>query len=221
MEITPQELPWQSVYKIFTGAVVPRPVGWISTLDQAGHANLAPFSFFNAVCANPPTVLFCPTVRSTDTESKDTLKNVRATGEFVVNIVTEALANPMVLTSAELPADADEFEFAGLEKAPSVVVRPPRVAASPVHFECRLREIIEIGRDPGGGSVVLGEVVHIHIEPELLIGQDKIDPLLLRAIGRLGGPNYCHITDVFQIERPPSQIKINIARQKAAQDRKR
>jgi flavin reductase (DIM6/NTAB) family NADH-FMN oxidoreductase RutF len=209
MEITPQELPWQSVYKIFTGAVVPRPIGWVSTVDQAGCANLAPFSFFNAVCANPPTVLFCPTIRAVDIASKDTLNNLRATGEFVINIVTEELAQAMVLTSAELPAEVDEFEFAGLEKAPSVVVRPPRVADSPVHFECRLREIIEISREPGGGSLVLGEVVHLHIEPEVLVGQDKIDPLALRAVGRLGGPNYCHITDVFQLTRPPSQIRSN------------
>lgn len=207
MEVNPREMDWKTTYKLLIGAVLPRPIGWISTLDSAGFPNLAPFSFFNAVCANPPTVLFCPMIRSTDLSPKDTLKNVRATGEFVVNIVTEALAEVMVQTSAELPAEVDEFEFAGLEKAPSVVVRPPRVAGSPIHFECRLTEIITISDEPGGGSVVLGEVVHVHVSPEVLLGSDKIDPAKLLPIGRMGGPTYCRTHDRFDILRPASQIK--------------
>lgn len=207
MEITPQELGWRSVYKLMIGSIVPRPIGWISTLDAHGRPNLAPFSFFNAVCANPPTLLFCPVIRSTDRSTKDTLNNIRETGEFVVNIVTESVAEAMVQTSAELPAEMDEFDFASLEKVPSQVVRPPRVASSPVHFECRLNQVITISEQPGGGSVVLGEIVHIHVDPGILLGADKIDPDLLKAIGRMGGPSYCRTGDRFDMQRPASQIR--------------
>ncbi len=207
MELTPHQHPWQSVYKLLIGAVLPRPIGWISTQNEAGIPNLAPFSFFNAVCGNPPTVLFCPDIRGTDHAIKDTLKNVRQTGEFVVNIVTEHLAEVMVKTSAELPEGVDEFQFTGLEKAPSVVVSVPRVAASPVHFECRVSQIIEISDQPGGGSIVIGEVVHIHVNPDVLLGDDKINPAALKAIGRMGGPTYCRTTDLFDLQRPASQIR--------------
>lgn len=207
MEITPKSLPWQSVYKLLIGAIVPRPIGWISTIDQAGTTNLAPFSFFNAVCASPPTVLFCPMVRGTDFGRKDTLNNVRATGEFVVNIVSEDLIAAVVQTSAELPADVDEFEFAGLRKAPSSIVSPPRVAECPIHFECRVSQIITISEAPGGGSLVLGEVVFIHVAPQVQLGNDKIDPNKLNAVGRMGGPTYCRTKDLFDLQRPPSQIK--------------
>ena len=207
MEAHVHELPWQSIYKLLIGAVLPRPIGWISTLNENGTPNLAPFSFFNAVCGNPPTVLFCPELRGTDLAIKDTLKNVRQTGEFVVNIVTESLAQAMVKTSAELPEDVDEFQFAGLGKAPSVIVKAPRVAASPVHFECRLNQIITISHQPGGGSIVIGEVVHVHVSPEVLFGGDKINPAALNAIGRMGGMTYCRTTDLFDMQRPPSQIK--------------
>lgn len=207
MEFSPASMPWQNVYKLMIGAIVPRPIGWISTLDLRGQPNLAPFSFFNAVCANPPTILFCPMIRSTDRQSKDTLQNVRATGEFVVNIVTEDLAEAMNQTATELPADVDEFTVANLSTEPSVVVRPPRVSASPVHFECRLREILELGREPGSGSVVLGEIVHIHVSEQVLLGTDKIDLERLRPIGRLAGSAYCRVWDIFHLERPPSQIR--------------
>lgn len=206
MEISPDEVPWKSIYKIMIGSIVPRPIGWISSLSQEGKANLAPFSFFNAVCANPPTILFCPGVRSSDRQPKDTLFNVRETGEFVVNIVTAPLAQAMNVTSTELPGEIDEFIVAGLTKSPSMVIRPPRVAESPVHFECRVHQIIEIGTEPGGGSVVIGDVVHIHVDQDVLFGTDKIDPQRLKAVGRMGGPTYCHTNDLFDMIRPPSQI---------------
>lgn len=207
MEISPDQLPWQSVYKLLIGSVVPRPIGWISTVNENGQPNLAPFSFFNVVCGDPPTVLFCPDIRGTDLGIKDTLKNVRQTGEFVVNIVTEPLAGAMVKTSAELPEDMDEFEFASLDKSPSHAVQPPRVSASPIHFECQLRQIIEISALPGGGSIVIGEVIHIHVDPAVLVGEDKINPAALKAIGRMGGPTYCRTGDLFDLQRPASQIK--------------
>jgi flavin reductase (DIM6/NTAB) family NADH-FMN oxidoreductase RutF len=207
MEIAPDALPRQSIYKILIGSVVPRPIGWISTVNASGQPNLAPFSFFNAVCSSPPTVLFCPMIRSTDGNTKDTLNNVKATGEFVVNIVSEEQALSMVATSLEIAPDVNEFELTGLATAPSVVVKPPRVAESPIHFECKVSQIVEVGNQPGGGSVVLGEIVHLHVDERVLIGEDKINLAALKPIGRLAGSAYTRVTDLFEMVRPPSQIR--------------
>jgi flavin reductase (DIM6/NTAB) family NADH-FMN oxidoreductase RutF len=207
MEIAPDALPRNSIYKILIGSVVPRPIGWISTVNASGQPNLAPFSFFNVVCSSPPTVLFCPMIRSTDGNTKDTLNNVKATGEFVVNIVSEELASSMVATSVEIAADVNEFELTGLATSPSVAVRPPRVAESPIHFECKVSQIVEVGNQPGGGSVILGEIVHLHVDKRVLIGEDKIDLAALKPIGRLAGSAYTRVTDLFEMVRPPSQIR--------------
>lgn len=206
LEMQPEALPWRTLYKLLIGSVVPRPIGWISTLDEHGQPNLAPYSFFSVVCPNPPHVLFCPNIRDTDSQPKDTLHNVRATGEFVVNIVTEPLAAAMNQTSAELPAQMDEFTFAGLAAVPSVVVKPPRVAASPIHFECRVTQIVDVSLVPGGGSVVIGRIVCLHIAEEVLIGDDKIDLSALQPVGRLAGAAYTRVTDLFDLVRPASQI---------------
>jgi flavin reductase (DIM6/NTAB) family NADH-FMN oxidoreductase RutF len=206
MEISPEVLSRQSMYKILIGSVVPRPIGWISTVNESGRPNLAPFSFFNMVCAKPPTVLFCPMIRSTDGNTKDTLNNVKARGEFVVNIVSGELTSQMIATSVEIAPEVNEFELAELETAPSIVVRPPRVAESPIHFECQVTQIVEIGNNPGGGSVVIGKIVHLHVDERVLLGEDKIDLAALRPIGRLAGSAYVRMTDLFEIERPKSQI---------------
>jgi flavin reductase (DIM6/NTAB) family NADH-FMN oxidoreductase RutF len=207
MEINPQEIPWQSVYKLMIGSILPRPIGWISTVDAAGRPNLAPFSFFNAVCPNPPLVVFCPMIRGSDSAHKDTLSNVKASGEFVVNIVSEELAGAMNLTSTELPAGIDEFEVAGLLSEPSEKVRPPRVAASLVHYECRVAQIMDFGDQPGSGAAVIGRIVHLHISDSVLIGEDKIDLANLKPVGRLAGSAYCRVTDIFEMVRPNSQIR--------------
>ena len=132
--------------------------------------------------------------------------NVRATGEFVVNIVTEELAESMNITATEFPPHVNEFEQAGLTAAPSEFVRPPRVGESPVNFECMLERIIEFGSEPGGGSVVIGRVVNIHVADGVLIENDKIDLHALKPIGRLAGTAYCRVTDLFDMNRPPSQL---------------
>jgi flavin reductase (DIM6/NTAB) family NADH-FMN oxidoreductase RutF len=207
MELTPSSLPHQSVYKLLTGAILPRPIGWISSVDADGRPNLAPFSFFNVVCARPPTVVFCPMIRGVDGKTKDTLNNVRATGEFVVNIVSEDLAEAMNLSSVEAPSDVNEFEFAQVTEEPSVTVRPPRVRESRVHFECRVRQIVEISSEPGGGSLVIGEVLHIHVDESVLLGGDKINLAALKPVGRLAGGGYVRVTDVFEMERPKTQIQ--------------
>jgi len=207
MEISPDQLPWKSMYKLFIGSVLPRPIGWISTVNAEGQPNLAPYSFFNVASVNPPHVLFAPMIRSTDSTTKDTLNNVRHTEEFVVNIVTEDIAEAMNLTATELPADVDEFDFAGIEQAPSVAVKPPRVAASPIHFECKLAQIIEFDTEPGSGSLVIGRVVHVHVDERVQIGEDKIDLDALKPIGRLAGTSYTRVTDVFDLVRKPPRVE--------------
>ena len=202
MELDPATLEVRERYKLLIGCIVPRPIAFVSTVSPAGEPNLAPFSFFNAVCSNPPTVVFCPMIRSLDGKTKDTLDNVRATNEFVVNIVSEDLAEAMNLSSVEAPPEVNEFEFARVTAEPSVTVRPPRVKESRVHFECRVRQIVEIGSEPGGGCVVIGEVLHIHVDDAVLTGGDKISLTALKPIGRLAGGGYVRVTDLFELERP-------------------
>lgn len=203
MEFAPDAMPWNSLYKLLIGSILPRPIGWISTVDAGGSPNLAPYSFFNAVCPNPPTVLFCPMIRNRDGAAKDTLANCRATGEFVVNIVGGALAEKMNATSGEYPPDANEFEIAGLTAAPSTVVRPPRVAESLIHFDCRVSQIVDVGDGtPGSGSIVIGQILHIHIDESVLLDGDKVRLDVLQPIGRLAGADYVRVTDIFSMIRP-------------------
>ncbi len=206
MEINPTTISYQSVYKIMTGSILPRPIGWISSIDSNGHPNLAPFSFFNAVCSNPPTVLFCSSIRGSDGKTKDTLNNVRATNEFVVNIVTEELLQAMNASSIEAPPDFDEFNYAGLTLSPSVRIKPPRIKESPIHYECKVKQIIEISDQPGGASIVIGSIVHIHVDDGIMFGNDKINLTALKPIGRLMGSGYCRVTDIIEIERPNNII---------------
>lgn len=207
MEFDPGAVPPRTIYKLMTGAVVPRPIGWVSSVNANGQPNLAPFSYFNAVSSNPPHLIFSPGIRGTDGSAKDTLKNVQTTGEFVANLVTEDLAEAMNVTATEFPAHVNEFEAAGLTPAPSRAVRPPRVAESPVHFECRVAHLLDLGEGGTGNTLVVGRVVHIHVSDEVLLEGDKVDWARLKPIGRLAGRWYCRVNDLFELVRPPSQIK--------------
>jgi flavin reductase (DIM6/NTAB) family NADH-FMN oxidoreductase RutF len=206
-EITPSDLSYREVYKLLIGSVVPRPIAWVSTVSRDGVRNLAPFSFFNAVCSNPPTVLFCTSVRDGDGGQKDTLHNVRDTGVFIINMVTEALAEAMNITATELPPEVDEFERAGLTPAPGRVVNVPYVAESPIHFECRLNQIVPISAEPGGGSIIIGTVVHMRFDETVFREGHYIDIAALKPVGRLSGAGYCRVTDLFDIRRLPSELK--------------
>lgn len=190
-----------SVYQALVGVVTPRPIAWVTTLDVQGRVNLAPFSFFNAFGANPPVVVFSPTNRR-DGSKKDTLLNLEAVPEFVLNAAVEDLARPMNATSRELPRGESEAEYANLPLAPSAKVRPPRVAASPVHLECRVRQIVPVGEGPIAANLVVGEVLLIHIDEAVLDPSGRVDPRKLRTIARLGGNYYCRSTDLFEMERP-------------------
>jgi len=197
--VDPATIPPMNSYKLLIGSIVPRPIGFISTISAGGVHNLAPFSFFNAICGNPPVVCFASGTRSPE---KDTLANVRASGEFVVNIVNEAIAEQMNLTSGEYPAEVDEFKVSGLTPVASKLVRPPYVAESPMNMECKLLQIVEVStRVPLGGTLVIGEVVQFHVDPALFDNY-RIDAEKLRAIGRMGGNDYTRTHDRFTMIRP-------------------
>lgn len=191
-----------NLYKLMIGMIVPRPIAFVSTLDAAGVRNLAPFSYFTACSSNPPVVCFCTTIRTGPEPRKDTLRNIEATGEFVLNIVSEEFAGKMNICSAEVPPTVDEFELSGLTPLPSDLVKPPRVAESKVHMECRLRQVVHVSDLPGGGNLILGQVLRFHVQDDLLFDTYKIDPDKLNAIGRMGGPAYTRTHDRFEMIRP-------------------
>jgi flavin reductase (DIM6/NTAB) family NADH-FMN oxidoreductase RutF len=205
MNVRPEQIPYRDFYRILLSSVAPRPIAWVSTLNN-GHLNLAPFSFFNAVSAKPPLLGFSPSLRLVDGHSapKDTLRNIRETREFVVNVVTFAVADAMNITSGEYDSSVDEFGLAKLNTRPSQVVRPPQVAESPVSFECKLNRIIDFGTEPPSGSLVIGEIVCVHLE-ESVLKEDRLDPDTLDLIGRMGGVQYSRTTERFDLKRPVVQ----------------
>jgi len=202
MNVRPDQVPYRDFYRILINSVVPRPIAWVSTLND-GQLNLAPFSFFNAVSSKPPLLAFAPSLRLVDGQStpKDTLHNIRQTGEFVVNVVTFAVAEAMNLTSGEYDRSVDEFALAKLHTRPSQIVRPPQVAESPVSFECKLERIIDFGIEPPSGSLVIGEIVCVHLE-ESVVKDGTIDSSALDLVGRMGGLQYSRTTERFELKRP-------------------
>ena len=201
MTIDPTEHEAPNIYKLMVGAIIPRPIAFVSTISAQGVLNLAPFSFFTGISANPPVICFSPMVRGSDGQRKDTLHNIEATREFVVNVVSEEFAAKMNVCSAEFPPDVDEFAISGLTPVPSDLVKPPRVRESHVQMECRLLQVLHVSPKPLGGSIVLGEVIRFHVD-DALIENYKIDPDKLCAIGRMGGPTYTRTTDRFDMQRP-------------------
>jgi flavin reductase (DIM6/NTAB) family NADH-FMN oxidoreductase RutF len=202
MNVRPEQLPHREFYRILISTVAPRPIAWVSTLNN-GHLNLAPFSFFNVVSAKPPMLGFSPSLRQVDDKPapKDTLRNIRETGEFVVNVVTFAVAEAMNLTSGEYDSSVDEFALATLTTRPSQLVRPPQVAESPASFECKLNRIIDFGTEPGSSSLVIGEIVCVHFEDSVL-KEGRLDPDSLDLVGRMGGTQYSRTTGRFNMKRP-------------------
>jgi flavin reductase (DIM6/NTAB) family NADH-FMN oxidoreductase RutF len=189
------------VYHLLVGLVTPRPIAWVTTLSPTGGVNLAPFSFFNAFGANPPIVVFSPTLRR-DGSKKDTLLNVEASGEFVLNAAVAELAELVNLSSKEIPTEESEIELTGLSTVPSVKVKPPRVDESPAQMECRVRQIIPCGSGPIAANLVIGEVVMIHVRDDVLDESGRPDPRKLRTVARLGGDYWCYTSDLFELKRP-------------------
>jgi flavin reductase (DIM6/NTAB) family NADH-FMN oxidoreductase RutF len=189
------------VYHMLVDVVTPRPIAWVTSLDPDGHVNLAPFSFYNAFGANPPVVVFSPTLRRDGTK-KDTLRNVEATGDFVLNAAVQALAEKVNLSSKELPYGQSEVELTGLSLLPSLKVKPPRLAETPVNLECKLIQIVPIGKGPIAANLVIGEVVALHVDDRVLDSKGRVDPRKLQTIARLGADYYCRTLDLFEMKRP-------------------
>jgi len=194
---TVSELEGVDGYKLATGLIVPRPIGWIGTLSADGTPNLAPYSFFNVVSGLPPTFVFAPG-RSA---RRDTLANVREVGEFTINVVTIEVAEAMNASAASVEADVDEFELAGVTAVPSSTVRPPMVGECKANIECVVTQIVDIGHADFGNALVIGEAVEIHVAEHLLDGT-RVDQAELHAIGRHAGNSYSHANDLFDITRP-------------------
>jgi flavin reductase (DIM6/NTAB) family NADH-FMN oxidoreductase RutF len=203
VKLDPATLSADAAYAWQAATIVPRPIAWTSTLNEDGSSNLAPFSFFTGVSADPPTCLICVSRRKLqpggDRPPKDTWRNIARSGEYVIHVVNDALAQQMNATSRDFPYGTDEIAAAGLTKVPSDKVAPPRIAEAPVAMECRLDRIVEVGR--AGTAVIIGEIVLWHVRDELLVG-GRLDPGLLDAIGRLGGPSYARTRDRFDMQRP-------------------
>ncbi len=196
-----ETLPPRDAYNWMINAITPRPIAWVSTISADGKTNLAPFSFFQGVCAKPPTVIFSGANDRTG-KKKNSIINVGQVPEFVVNIVPYALAESMNLTATPLPHGESEFEKFHIASAPSQKVRPPRVAAAPVAFECRLERVIELGHGPQGANVVFGTIVCAHVAEAVLGADGQIDPRKLDTIGRMGGDYYVRTTELFTVVRP-------------------
>ena len=203
LSIDPSQHPARQIYKLMTGIIVPRPIALVSTIDAHSVANVAPFSFFCGVGSVPPTLLFCPALHGTEANPgrKDTLANVEATGEFVVNVVSEAIADAANITASAVPPDVDDFALAGLTPVPGEVVRVPRVAESPAHMECKLLQVIYTSRQPGGGVIVLGEIVRVHVREDL-VDNFRVDPDGLDAVGRMAGNTWVRTRDRIELIRP-------------------
>lgn len=188
----------RDVARLLLSIVVPRPIGWAATLGSDGALNLAPFSFFNAVQSNPPMVML--SIARRQNQFKDTLRNIHETGEFVVHIVDEPLAEAMMLTAGEYDYAVNEFEVAALETAPSLLVAPPRVAAAAVAMEVKLTQSVPITET--GYTMVIGRVVYFHLRAGLLRDDGLVDAQLLRPLARLGGDEFATLGRVFELKRP-------------------
>lgn len=198
ISIVPTDLDPRDAYRLLISVVVPRPIGWTSTIGEDGSLNLAPFSFFNAVGGNPPTVLI--SVGQRKGNPKDTLRNVRETGEFVINIVNEELAAAMNETSGEWAYEVNEFDRAGVTPAPSIDVKPPRVAEAPIALECKVTQIVPVSETTY--TLILGRVQRFHIRSDLLRPNGAVDAARLKPVGRLSGDEYATIGHVFEMKRP-------------------
>ena len=190
-------------FSTLNAIVVPRPIGWISTLSEAGIPNLAPYSFYNAVAYSPPQVMFSATSNHRSGGLKDAVLDAQTTGEFVVNVATWELREQMNASAVPAPREIDEFEYAGLTKADSRLVTCPRVAESPVHLECRYTRSLEMLSNDAEDSntVVFGQVVGVHIDERVIVN-DRIDFPKLRPVGRLGYLDFVEVDSVFTMERP-------------------
>jgi flavin reductase (DIM6/NTAB) family NADH-FMN oxidoreductase RutF len=207
MILNPKDLSVKDSYKLIIGCILPRPIAFVSTLSELGVPNLAPFSFFTGITSNPPTLCFAPSIKGTSGTKKDTLANIEHSGEFVVNIVSEEIAEQMNETATDFPPEIDEFEIAGLTAVKSKIVQPSRVKESPINIECKLYKTVYIGDgSTGSGALVIGEILLYHIA-DALYHEGRIDTGLLKPIGRLAGQEYTTLGKRFSLQRKTYQEK--------------
>jgi flavin reductase (DIM6/NTAB) family NADH-FMN oxidoreductase RutF len=214
MFIKPGAPDGKKFYQLLTSSVAPRPIALASTLDRKGHPNLSPFSFFNCFGSNPPMLIFSPLRRMRDGASKHTLDNVREVPEVVINVVSHAMVEQTSLASCEYPRDINEFEKAGFTPLPAKSVRPFRVAESPVHFECRVTEVLETGQQGGAAQLILCEILCMHLKDEILDSDGSIDPNKIDLVGRMGANYYCRASGpaVLTVPKPATELGIGIDR---------
>ncbi len=196
LEFDPAKIERREIYRLLTGSVVPRPIGWASTVNGKGVSNLAPFSFFTVVCVAPPMISLT-IARNPDGSEKHTLKNAKETGEFCFNVVTTPIWKEMVDSANGIPEDESEFDATGLTPIPSVKIKSPRVKEAPIHFECKLNQVIELG--PNKHPLLIGEVVYFHVDPSVMTGE-YIDMKKLDPLGRLNGFYYSTLGEILERE---------------------
>ncbi len=208
--IDPKDISTPDFHAFMLGAVSPRPIAFASTMNENGLLNLAPYSFFNAYSSKPPTLVFSSNRRVRDNSTKDTYHNIKATGEVVINAVSYNMVRQMALASIEYPSDVNEFEKAGFTPLPSVTVKPFRVAESPAQFECKVKQIIELGDEGGAGNLFICEVQLMHLHKAVLNDKGKIDPHKIDLCGRMGDNYYVRASGsaVFQLNQPVNKIGI-------------
>lgn len=207
--IDPKAVSTAALHGYMLGAVTPRPIAFASTIDSAGNVNLSPFSFFNVFSANPPIMIFSPARRGRDNTTKHTYENVLQVKQVVINIVNYDIVQQMSLSSTEYGKGVNEFEKAGLTPLASQTIKPPRVAESPVQFECRVNEVISLGTEGGAGNLVICEVLKMHINEAVLDPDGKIDPVKLDAVSRMGGNWYGRAKQgMFEVPKPLSRLGI-------------
>lgn len=203
MKINPANLSPRDSHHLMVGAIVPRPIAWVSTVDQHGIYNLAPFSAFCIVSLKPAVVGFCVATRR-DGQKKDTLRNIESTKDFVINVVTESLAEVMNLTSTPFPHEVSEFTEAGLTPIKADLVKAPLVAESPINMECRIKQILRFGKASTSDSFIIGDLLLVHVKDEFY-ADGEIQMSKLKAIGRMGGDIYCRAQDLFEMKRPVAE----------------
>ena len=209
--VTPDELKTVQVHAYLLGAVAPRPIAFASTVDVEGTPNLSPFSFFNVFSAKPPILIFSPARRVRDNSEKHTLKNIKAVGEVVINIVNYEIVQQMSLSSTEYPEGVNEFVKAGLTPVASDLIRPFRVAESPAQFECLVKDVIAVGKEGGAGNLVICEVVKIHLQEKYLDENRQIDHRKIDLVARMGANWYCRASEgMFEIPKPLSTLGIGV-----------
>ena len=202
--LNPAELPVQKLHQYLLGAIGPRPIAFASTIDVDGKPNLAPFSFFNVFSANPPILIFSPARSGRTNTTKDTYNNVKVVPEVVINIVNHSIVHQMSLASSPYPSDVDEFVKSGFTPVASETIKPMRVAESPVQFECRVNQVIELGTEGGAGNLIICEVTRIHISENVLDEKGMIDQHKIDLVSRMGGDWYCRAdqNSMFEVKKP-------------------